>query len=163
MGRWVGRNPAPHAPHAKCRCQLLLTTMRIAAEGKALPAGLPHRALTQPSACLPAIARRLPPVQGRHMYGQALPLLPKVAAPDDLLVLNFGIHHGKEYSLQLRQFVAYWKAHRSSLPRLLWQQSAAQHFNNPAGDGQVPGGKPPFQCARIPHFRVVVSVCAWAG
>ena len=93
------------------------------------------------------------------MYGQALPLLPKVATPDDLLVLNFGIHHGKEYAQQLREFVAYWEAHRGSLPRLLWQQSAAQHFSNPWGDGQFPGGKPPFQCVRIPHFSVVVSVC----
>ena len=92
------------------------------------------------------------------MYTQALPLLPKVATPDDLLVLNFGIHHGKEYGQQLRKFVAYWKAHRGSLPRLLWQQSAAQHFNNPWGSGEYTGGKPPFQCARIPRFRVVVSV-----
>lgn len=69
------------------------------------------------------------------MYGRALLLLPRVARPTDLLVVNFGLHHNSsDYAQHLVGFANYYHRHQRTLPRLLWQQTSQQHFQTPAGE-----------------------------
>ena len=89
---------------------------------------------------------------------RVLPLMPRLAAPTDLLVANFGLHHWKDYGQRLGEFAAYAQQHRAALPRLFWQQTSQQHFVNGAGSGEYPGGEPPFECGAIANFSVVVRL-----
>lgn len=93
--------------------------------------------------------------KGQDFYGRVLPLMPQVSSPSDLLVANFGLHHWQDYGEKLRAFTKYYRSHKKRLPRLLWQQTSQQHFDNGEGNGEYPGGKLPFQCKRIDNFTVV--------
>ena len=89
--------------------------------------------------------------------------MPRLAAPTDLLVANFGLHHWKDYGQRLGEFAAYAQQHRAALPRLFWQQTSQQHFVNGAGSGEYPGGEPPFECGAIANFSVVVRLVPCAS
>lgn len=97
--------------------------------------------------------------QGQDQYEKALPLLLKhkvLSAERDLLVLQFGLHHWKDYQQRLGDFAKFYRQRGGELPRLLWQQTAQQHFTTPAGSGEFGGGKPPFNCSPIANFTVEV-------
>ena len=55
-------------------------------------------------------------------------------------------------------FAAYVSQHRAALPRMLWQQTSAQHFKTE--NGEWPGGEPPYECAPLEDdaFEVQVRV-----
>ncbi|KAL4433808.1 hypothetical protein ABPG75_000249 [Micractinium tetrahymenae] len=96
--------------------------------------------------------------RGEDIVQRLLPLLPRLgASPSDLLVVNFGLHHGTtdDYGAALQAFASHVHARRGQLPRVLWQQTSQQHFKTPQGSGEYPGGRPPFECARIANLTVV--------
>ncbi|KAL4444037.1 hypothetical protein ABPG75_011774 [Micractinium tetrahymenae] len=93
--------------------------------------------------------------QGKDFHGRSLPALLQnnLTSREDLLIANFGLHHGdqKEYQWRLWAFVDFYKRHADRLPRLFWQQTLAQHFGTPSGE--YGGGSPPFQCRAIQGFK----------
>ncbi|PSC74746.1 hypothetical protein C2E20_2256 [Micractinium conductrix] len=94
--------------------------------------------------------------EGGDFQGRGLPALLEagLASPQDLLVASFGLHHGdrQEYSALLSAFLAYYAEHAALLPKLLWQQVSAQHFDGPGGEYN--GGKLPFACKTIEGYIV---------
>lgn len=93
--------------------------------------------------------------QGKDFHGRALPALLEnnLTSQADILIANFGLHHGdtKEYQWRLWAFVEFYKKHADRLPRLFWQQTLAQHFASPSGE--FGGGSPPFKCRAIRSFK----------
>lgn len=67
----------------------------------------------------------------------------------------------QEYSALLSAFLAYYAEHAALLPKLLWQQVSAQHFDGPGGEYN--GGKLPFACKTIEGYIVEVGGVGRAG
>lgn len=66
---------------------------------------------------------------------RVLPALPKIASPNDTMVLNFGLHHHTvgDYIAALKHFAEYHRQHHTQLPFMVWMDTAPQHFDTPSG------------------------------
>lgn len=89
-----------------------------------------------------------------YMLQHILPAFPRFGSSRDLLVANFGLHHGDRdvYQERLQEFAHYVEANRRKLPAIYWQQTTPQHFTG--FHGEYPGGKPPFECHAIPGLEL---------
>ncbi|KAK9812996.1 hypothetical protein WJX72_006927 [[Myrmecia] bisecta] len=85
---------------------------------------------------------------GPAIFGKLIPMLQQLAQPQDVLVINFGLHWSADYDGELRNLTAQYPAlRRTGFPYMIWKDTPVQHFDTRLGE--YPGGKPPFQCTKL--------------
>ncbi|KAK9830112.1 hypothetical protein WJX72_009847 [[Myrmecia] bisecta] len=77
-------------------------------------------------------------------------VLQRVANPQDVVVVNFGLWHTfwpEVYTALLRGFADYYQQHKHHLPGMVWKDTSPQHF--PTAFGDFEGGEAPFDCRPV--------------
>ena len=76
---------------------------------------------------------------GTFVANSLLPLLPRLASKEDLVLLNFGLHSKGNgtlwgYIQELKTFAQAYDQLKEQLPQFIWRQTSVQHFANLIGD-----------------------------
>lgn len=76
--------------------------------------------------------------EGSFFAESLMPLLPRLSRPDDVVLLNFGLHTHDNgtlwgYIQELEAFGRAYAAHKDGLPQFLWRQTSVQHFTTIIG------------------------------
>ena len=92
--------------------------------------------------------------EGSFMAENLLPLLPRLTAKDDIVLVNFGLHSNDDGSLrgyikELEAFAAKYKELESQLPQFVWRQTSTQHFDSLLGTSSD----------LVPYTKHVVKIC----
>lgn len=64
-----------------------------------------------------------------------MPLLPRLASTEDLVLMNFGLHSKDNgtlygYIQELKSFGHVYEELKHQLPQFIWRQTSVQHFKN---------------------------------
>ena len=76
---------------------------------------------------------------GSFVAESLMPLLPRLATPDDIVLLNFGLHSNDNgtlwgYIQELEAFGEQYQRHKERMPQFLWRQTSVQHFTTIIGE-----------------------------
>ena len=74
---------------------------------------------------------------GPRVASVIIPALTKIADPEDIVVMNFGLWSNSldELDLHSALFQASFQYHKASLPkRTFWRETSAQHYQTPSGE-----------------------------
>ncbi|KAK9816555.1 hypothetical protein WJX72_001866 [[Myrmecia] bisecta] len=94
---------------------------------------------------------------GNDTINVAMPLLEQgLAKPEDVMVVNFGLHHREEaaYVELLQRFVQQYEQNKARFPNIIWKDTAPQHFKTQTGLHEKGLGQPPFECAPIANVSI---------
>ena len=75
---------------------------------------------------------------GSFVADNLMPLLPRLAKKEDLVLINFGLHSNDNgtmfgYMAELDRFGQAYQQYKAELPIFLWRQTSVQHFTTPIG------------------------------
>ena len=75
---------------------------------------------------------------GQFVADHLMPLLPRLATEDDVVLLNFGLHTAGNgtlwgYIQELKAFGSIYEKLKPKLPQFIWRQTSVQHFTNLIG------------------------------
>jgi len=76
---------------------------------------------------------------GSFVAKNLMPLIPRLAVPEDVVLLNFGLHSNDNgtlwgYIQELEAFGEQYQRQKEQMPQFLWRQTSVQHFDTPIGD-----------------------------
>ncbi len=79
---------------------------------------------------------------GSFVAQNLMPLIPRLATRDDIVLLNFGLHSNDNgtlwgYIQELEAFGEQYQRRKSEMPQFLWRQTSVQHFDTPIGDPSI--------------------------
>ena len=81
------------------------------------------------------------------------PILMTIGHPDDILVLNVGLHYSPDYEQELHKIASTFHVEQSTLPKLLWMDTPPQHFLTEFGEFPKDFGRPPHSCWYIGKYK----------
>lgn len=84
--------------------------------------------------------------QAHTVHELVLPLLMKLGTPEDIMVLNVGLHYSPTYEQELQAIAAFHDKHKTKMPTLIWMDTPPQHFETPLGEYPKDHWGPPYKC-----------------
>ena len=85
--------------------------------------------------------------QAQTVHELVMPLMMQLGRPEDIMILNVGLHYSPRYEQELRAIAAFHDMNKTKLPILIWMDTPPQHFLTTLGEYPgIKGWGPPFDC-----------------
>lgn len=84
--------------------------------------------------------------QAQTVHELVMPLMLKLGQPQDLLVMNVGLHYSPRYEQEVKGIANFYNKNRPQLPIMVWMDTPPQHFETTFGEYPKDPWGPPYMC-----------------